>query len=445
MSTNNRAAVAVFCLLFAFDTAVYCQEKGYAAFLESASFFTESSFPQETGKELQGYERILLERNPELQSQWAMWESSRKKIASVQSLPDPQLTFGHFLEPVQTAVGPQRYRYGLRQMVPWPGKLVVSGDIQKQTAEAAFNEFRSSVEALLLRFRLLYYDAWYLERILESTAKHLSLLENQEEVITVRYRSDAAVHADLIKTEIERIRIEDDLASLQTKRRTLQAEMRLLLNAAEDTDIIIADTLSPTRGIPGREALLESVRLHNPEILIASSLARRSLRRTALARLESFPDFSAGIDIIETGSRLDDAGAPVPGSGTNPVLLSGSVSIPLWIGKNSSRRRSEQFAEISASRTVTAVVNREISAAEKTLNEWEESVRRIALYRDTLLPKSIESVQATEKAYAAGAADFLSLIDALRLKLRIELDVAGSIAAYHKARAAMAALTGRRL
>lgn len=431
--------------LFLFGDGTFGQENDFTAFLSTASFMDESSFQQESANELKGYEQLLLEHNPDLRSAWSAWQSSLSRITAMKSLPDPQLQFGYFLEPVQTAVGPQRYRFGLRQMIPWPGKLAVSSDIQREAAEAAFSRFRSSVESLLLRFRQLYVDAWYLDRVLETSGEHLSLLKNQEEVITVRYRSEAASHADLIQTEIERIRIEDDLASLASQRRTLQAEMKSLLNGTDGADIVIADSLIIPAVFPARNTLLELVRRHNPDVLRAGVMVRQARRRTSLARLQAFPDFSIGLDVIETGPRLDGAGAPVPGSGTNPLLLSGSMSIPLWFGKNSSRLRSGKLAAMGRVQTATAMINRKTAAAEKAINECEDSLRKIALYRNTLLPKSEESVQATEKAYAAGEADFMRLIDALRLRLRIELDIAASIASFHKARAALAALTGRRL
>merc|ERR1711974_383443 len=50
-----------------------------------------------------------------------------QKVAQVNNLPDPTFSFGYFISPVETRVGPQRAKVGLTQMFPWFGTLKTAG------------------------------------------------------------------------------------------------------------------------------------------------------------------------------------------------------------------------------------------------------------------------------------------------------------------------------
>jgi outer membrane protein TolC len=58
-----------------------------------------------------------------------------------------------------------------------------------------------------------------------------------------------------------------------------------------------------------------------------------------------------------------------------------------------------------------------LARAAQSYYDYNDSIRRIRLYRDTLIPKGEELLQASETAYKAGTIDFLSLIDSQRLLL----------------------------
>ena len=61
------------------------------------------------------------------------------------------------------------------------------------------------------------------------------------------------------------------------------------------------------------------------------------------------------------------------------------------------------------------------AGAEQAFYEFENSQRKIVLYRDVIIPKAREMLTASETAYQAGTIDFLSLIDAQRKFLEYRL------------------------
>ena len=60
--------------------------------------------------------------------------------------------------------------------------------------------------------------------------------------------------------------------------------------------------------------------------------------------------------------------------------------------------------------------------AKQLLFDFEDSDRKIKLFRDVIIPKAKEMLTASESAYQTGTVDFLSLIDAQRMLLKYQLD-----------------------
>lgn len=60
----------------------------------------------------------------------------------------------------------------------------------------------------------------------------------------------------------------------------------------------------------------------------------------------------------------------------------------------------------------------------------DDARRKIELYGNELIPKSRESLGASEKAYISDKADFLTLIDAQRRLLQFKLEYEKAIVSY---------------
>ena len=92
---------------------------------------------------LSNYQQIALENNPELRAHYALFEAALQRIPQVNTLPDPTFSFGYFMIPVETRVGPQKAKLALSQMFPWFGTLKVQGDVATLEAEAKFQSFKN--------------------------------------------------------------------------------------------------------------------------------------------------------------------------------------------------------------------------------------------------------------------------------------------------------------
>jgi outer membrane protein, heavy metal efflux system len=79
---------------------------------------------------------------------------------------------------------------------------------------------------------------------------------------------------------------------------------------------------------------------------------------------------------------------------------------------------------------------------ELALFKYQDADRRIALYRDALIPKADQSVKVIQRSFEAGKSDFLFLIDAQRVLLEFELAYERAVADREQGLATVQKLVG---
>jgi cobalt-zinc-cadmium efflux system outer membrane protein len=192
-----------------------------------------------------------------------------------------------------------------------------------------------------------------------------------------------------------------------------------------------------TTDIP-RDTLLTLVRKNNPDLMAIRYAVDREKAGIKLANKSSYPNFSVGVDYIETGPALNPS---LPESGKDPWMVSVGIALPIWFGKNDARK-NEARARFSAARHKLAQSENDLTAYTDNVHyDFEDDLRKISLYRDGLLPKAQQSLNTTYASYEAGESDFLSVLDAQRqlLNFQLEYDHAYTNAAVRRAEMEMLA------
>jgi outer membrane protein TolC len=80
-----------------------------------------------------------------------------------------------------------------------------------------------------------------------------------------------------------------------------------------------------------------------------------------------------------------------------------------------------------------------------TLFKLRDAERKIDLYGQTLMPKAIQSMTATEAAFRLGTATFLDVVDAQRILLEFHLSHERALVDFAQSLAKLEMLVGRPL
>ena len=131
---------------------------------------------------LEEYFKIAAENNPGLLSQYKEFEAVLQKVPQVSTLPDPSLSFGYFVSPVETRVGPQKARFSLTQMFPWFGPLKAQGDAAALMAEAKYQSFLDAKNKLYYEVSAAYFPLYELQEWMKIEERNIEILESYKTI-----------------------------------------------------------------------------------------------------------------------------------------------------------------------------------------------------------------------------------------------------------------------
>jgi outer membrane protein TolC len=381
---------------------------------------------------LSAYLKYAALHNPGLRASFYRWKANMEAAGVVGGLPDPMFTYGYFIEPVETRVGPQQQKFGLRQSFPWFGTLGAKADAASAAADASYQEFVSKKLDLFYRVRSAYYDYYLLGREIEVTKENFELLKFWESVVRTKYKVGLSQHPDLIKAQVELGKIEDQLKTLQEKVRPAAARLRAVVNISDTVELPIPEDIPTIETELNRDSVLTEVISLNPDLKAAAMTIQKERASVSAANKAAYPSFTLGVDYIETGEALNPSMAE---SGKDPWMVSVGITLPIWFGKNSARREQARARLHMAQQSLEEKQNQLRAFTEQILFQYDDARRKISLYRDGLVPKAEQSLKASFTAYRAGEIDFLNLLDTQRqlLDFQLTLDRARTGAATRKA------------
>ncbi len=388
------------------------------------------------------YVRYALLNNPAVEAAYEDWRAVAERGAQVGALPDPRVTFGYFLEEVETRVGPQEARVGARQTFPWPGKLRDREDAADSRARAAWRRLEAVRLAVTERVVVSLHNLRYLDQSVAITRDNVGLLRSFEAAVRARYRVGAGNHPELIRVQVELGLLEDRLANLETTRPSYVAELNAVLNrdAAEDIPSVTALPDLTVDSTPAE--LISSAHELSPALLGFDDLIDEQRSLESAARKDGFPDVTLGVDYIFTGEAKNRA---IAESGDDPVLFSVGVNLPIWRKKIDASVRQAVAKRRSMTHRRADTANRIAADVRRAWVDHTDADRRVRLYEGSLIPKANESLRASLAGFRAGDVRFLDLLDTERTLLEFAISAERARAERGKALARLSALVGRQV
>ncbi len=410
--------------------------------------FVQSACPSQQSEDtdnlqtLQDYLRYASLNNAELKAKFEGWKASVEQIPQAKSLPDPKFTYSYFLQEVETRVGPQRQKFEIMQTFPWFGVIEARTDEAAANAKAAYKRYEAKKLELFQQVKYAFYEYSYLARAIEITKQNLELVTHFEEIALSRYTTAITSHPDIIRAQIEMAVLEDRLASLKELRPAVTTKLNSILNREASRNLPWPKSPEYQQVSMDFSQLYAMIVKNNPNLQALEYEVEAARNSEKLAEKKTYPQLGIGVSYIDTAharaSGVDD-------SGKDPIIGMVSLTLPIWTDNYNAAQRQAQALLNQKIYEKTQTENTLASNAQQLLYEFEDSSRKIGLYRDVIIPKAKEMVTASESAYQAGSIDFLSLIDAQRLLLKYELFYQRSLAESAQKLAKIEMLAGTQL
>lgn len=146
------------------------------------------SLPGVSQDVLENYLIGAAENNAELKAYFNEYMAAMERVSQVGVLPDPQVSFGYFIRPMEFVMGRQRAEISLMQMFPWFGTSRTQKDEASQMAMMKYHAFREAKNKLYFEVKSTWYSLHALEKEVNVVEKNIELMKGMERIALMRYQ-----------------------------------------------------------------------------------------------------------------------------------------------------------------------------------------------------------------------------------------------------------------
>lgn len=382
-----------------------------------------------SGTDLQDYLRESLAAHPGLKADFEAYQAAVERGEQVAGLPDPRLSFGQFISPIETRTGPQERTLTLSQTVPWPGTLQLRRDVADARAKTVFYRYETTRRQVIERVGLAYFDYAYLARATSVAGENRELLRQLKPVVDEKVRGGGSL-AENLRLEVELGKADDLVQTLGQQRGGLSARLEAALGREPHGEVLPFGTLPSTMPVLPSNAILQERIGQHPAVEGAESGVFAADQALELAQFAKKPELSLGANLIDIGESGDTAAA-----------LTFGISLPIWREKYRAQEREAKSLKNSAQAAVTDVRHQLLAELEIAYQKYVETRQRVLLYDSKLVPAARQAVELMEEGYRNDKFTLTDLIDTERLLLDLRLARTRALADAHKAAFRVRALT----
>ena len=385
---------------------------------------------------LNDYMVIAAENNPGLKASYNEFEASIQQSAQVKALPDLTLSFGYFVSPVETRVGPQRARFSLVQMFPWFGTNATRESASEQRAQAKYFEFVDKKNELYYKVQQAYYPLVELHDHLNYQRENLDILETYKRLATSNFANDKGSMVDVVRVDIMIDNAKTEIELLNAKIEPLEIVFNRLLNRPDSPQVVVISFPA----IDENEVfLLDSVISNNPRLLALNENTRAAETTQTLASKQGLPSIGVGLDYAIVDERTD---IDVPDNGKDILMPMVSLNLPLFRKKYNAAIQEAALKRQGLEQQSSQVTNELISTFEMEQYKLRENISLIQLYNQQTV-KTRQAIELLYADYANSGKDFEEVLRMEQQVIRYNLSKSTATKEYFIARARLDYLTAK--
>ena len=374
---------------------------------------------------LDEYLVLAAENNPQIRSLYKEYLAALEKVVQEGTLPDPQISFGYFIQPVETRVGAQQATASFSQMFPWFGTLDAQERVAAERAQARLQLFEDAKLELFRDVKITYTELYYLEMAIQVTEENLALLSSFKSIAEVQFESGKTGFSSVLQVELEEEELESRLAYLKDSRIPLLTEFEELLNEELQEPIGFPDSLWEEQLLNEKSILLEMILAENPRLEQLEHQARSFEEQLTVAKKMGLPSFTLGGTYTNIASRTDlDPAMALPDDGQDAFIFPQiGIRVPLYRKRYKAMRQEAILQQEAVQLKKENLENELETKLEQLYRDYVDAVRNVELYnRLTTIAK--QSLELYQTELSTGRNNVLEIIRMERQLLNYGLELA---------------------
>ncbi|MCE5277835.1 MAG: TolC family protein [Planctomycetaceae bacterium] len=353
--------------------------------------------------------RYAVLNNPSAESAFYQWKAAVEEITLARSLPDPMLNINAEITRSLEGLTPAIMSDPMANW-PGPGKLPLRAQQAYHEAQRKRAKFENELLTVTLNVKRSYYQLWVLQEQIRWTSQIAVVATQSEQDALQRLTVGKSLQQDVLRAQMERDRIRNDLANLQDSRDSVLARLRAALGLGPREPLPDFQLrLDPAAADFTEASLLETAMARNPRLKEMRSEVDRAMAMYALAQKTAVPDYSWGVGVNVLQTPL-------------PVMPSFGITLPIWRDKIAAEiAKGQAGVDAARARLSAEELDLAVRFAEAAL-AWRQADRNVRLYGQQLLPKAKATMESARAGYVAGSSGFLELLEAQRSLLDVNMN-----------------------
>lgn len=284
--------------------------------------------------ELDPYLQQAEQDNSTIQAQVHHVEAAKERIGQI-SIPDPMVSLGFFVQPVETRVGPQKVKIGLQQQLPWFGVIEAQREVAYSQLAIQQQTHRVAVTQLHLQLKQLWYPMIALQQQIGLMEANLSILDTYHTLAMQRVESGQGDMVDMIRAEIRTETVQTEIRIAEDRLTSMRAQFNLLCNAPKERAVDLPKTF-------GEPANRKTDYTH-PRIEQFKLQQNRIQAEREVITKQRMPSIVIGVDYVMIGNGEMDT----LNSGQDAWMPMASLQLPIHQEKYRAKLRELEHLENS--------------------------------------------------------------------------------------------------
>jgi len=419
------------------------------------------------------YLEIAAKNNPGVQQKLLEYQAALQKVPQVGSLPDPELSAGVFLKPMELLGGNQIADIQLMQMFPWFGVLKDAKDEMSLMAKAKFELFRDTKAQVYYDVQRTWYELFRIQEERRISEKNIELLKTIENLSLIKFKSPISGSSvsqqtgsmssgasegsiaggasgmqgmdgnpgsqgtvalasntssmqsssmvassggsglsDLYRIQIEVLGLENSLALLKNQERTVIAQFNSYLNRTPLSPVYVDTILYAPSMILTENEVQDSILANNPMLTMLEYEKQSLEARKRMVAGMGYPMVGLGIkySLINKSSMSSSSM-----NGADMIMPMVSVTLPVYRKKYNAMKYEADLLRSAAEQNYTATANLLRTEFYNALQLYQDAAQRATLYENQRILAS-RSLDLLLKAFSTSSS---SLTDVLRMRQQI--------------------------
>lgn len=414
---------------------------------------------------LMTYLEIAAKNNPTVLQKLAEYEASLQRVPQVESLPDPELSTGIFLSPMELVGGKQVADIRLMQMFPWFGVLKSAKDEMSLMAKAKLETLRDAKLQVFYDVQRTYFELQKIDQTTLIAEENLTILRTIERLSLVKFKSatssssvgtsgsgmltgsspaaspasgmsgmggnsgaasgqsNSAISnnsapmsssggsglADLYRVQMEIGELENNISLLKNQKQTVAARFNSYLNRKPQTPVQLTEKfLADSLNTP-LQTVSDSILLHNPMLGMLQFEQQSLDAKKEMVTKMGYPMVGLGVNysLIKT----DPAAMAPEMNGKDMVMPMVTVTLPIYRKKYKAMQEEVRLQKSATEQGFLATANALQTEYYEAIQLLQDAQRRMKLYQiqTDLANKSLNILMKSFSASGSGLTDLLRI------------------------------------